>query len=54
MEVLCFMKANSQPPLCGIHNVVLVERELPIDPHATHLGHITGYICPVSGQLVRE
>jgi hypothetical protein len=50
----CFRKKNSNPPMCGIHNVALVETELPIDPYAPHLGHITGYVCPESGQLVTD
>jgi hypothetical protein len=48
------MKTNSQPPVCGIHSVVLVESQLPIDSNAPHLGRITGYVCPVSGQMVTE
>jgi hypothetical protein len=40
------------PPLCGIHGVALVQSRLPIDPLAPHLGHIDGYVCPKSGQLV--
>jgi len=50
----CFRKKNSNPPTCGIHNVVLVQSELPIDPYAPHLGHITGYVCPVSEQLATD
>jgi hypothetical protein len=50
----CFRKKTSNPPMCGIHNVVLVESKLPIDPNAPHLGHITGYVCPVSGHLVTD
>ena len=53
MVSACFMKENSKPPpMCGVHNVALVEDRLPIDPYAPHLGHITGYVCPVSGRLV--
>jgi hypothetical protein len=54
MEVLCFMKMNSHPPICGIHNAILVESQLPVDPYAPHLGHATGYVCPVSGQMVAD
>jgi hypothetical protein len=55
MASACFMKENSQlPPMCGVHNLALVLSELPIDPYAPHLGHITGYVCPVSGRFVEE
>jgi hypothetical protein len=50
----CFRKEKSNPPMCGIHNVALVKRDLPIDPYAPQLGHITGYLCPVSGKLVPD
>jgi hypothetical protein len=45
---------NSQPPICGIHNLALIESQLPIDPNAPHLGCITGYLCPVSGQVASD
>lgn len=50
----CFRKKNSYPPTCGIHNVVLIDSKLPIDPNAPHLGHIICYVCPVSGKLVAD
>jgi len=50
----CFRKEKSNPPTCGIHNVALVHRELPVDPYAPHLGHINGFVSPVSGQLVTD
>jgi hypothetical protein len=54
LVALCFGKENSHPPICGIHNVALVQSQLPIDRYAPHLGHITSYVCPVSGQVVKE
>ena len=41
LVALCFGKENSHPPICGIHNVALVQSQLPIDRYAPHLGHIT-------------
>jgi hypothetical protein len=40
--------------VCGVRDAVLVQRELPIDPYAPHLGHITGFVHPVSGQTVGD
>jgi len=54
MAAACFMKDKSNPPMCGIHDVALVQSTLPIDPNAPHLGQVTGFVCPVSGQLVRD
>jgi hypothetical protein len=50
----CFRMKSANRPMCGVHNVKLVQRDLPIDPNAPHLGHITCYFCSVSGQLVTE
>jgi hypothetical protein len=52
--VLCFRKKSSNPPLCGFHNVALVETQLPIDLNAPYLGSITSYVCPVSRQVVED
>lgn len=54
MVSVCFRTESSNPPTCGVHNLALVLSELPIDPYVPHLGHITGYVCPVSGQLVED
>jgi hypothetical protein len=54
MVALCFLKRNSQPLVCGIHNVALVESKLPIDPLAPDLGYVTVRICPESGQVVAD
>jgi hypothetical protein len=33
------------------HNVALVQTKMPVDPNAPHLGYVTGYVCPVIGQV---
>jgi hypothetical protein len=52
--VLCFRKKNSNPPICGIHGIALIENQLPIDPNAPQLGYIIGYVCPVTQQVVTD
>jgi hypothetical protein len=52
MVKACFRKENSKPPICGVHHVPLTQSKLPIDPYAPHLGQITVWICPVSGQVL--
>lgn len=54
MMAPCFWKLNSNPPVCGVHNVALVQRDLPIDWNAPRLGELTAYVCPVSGQVVAD
>jgi hypothetical protein len=50
----CFKEKDSNPPVCGVHKVSLVEGETPIDPLAPHLGRINCLICPVSGFVVLD
>jgi hypothetical protein len=54
MMAPCFRKLNSNPPVCGVHNVALVQRNLSIDWNAPRLGQLTAYVCPVSGQVVPD
>jgi hypothetical protein len=54
MVRICFKTENSDPPVCGVHHVPLIRKNVPIDPYAPHLGHITGLICPVTGQVVQD
>jgi hypothetical protein len=54
MAAPCFRMKNANPPICGVRKLKLVLTDLPIDPNAPHLGHITCYVCPVSGQLVTD
>lgn len=54
MTAPCFRKKNSSPPTCGIHDVGLIRRKLPIDRYAPGLGSISCYICPVSGEVVPD
>jgi hypothetical protein len=44
----CFLKRNSNPPACAVHNAVLVRETLPIDPEAPYLGSVYCYVCPVT------
>jgi hypothetical protein len=54
MPVLCFQKLGSNQPVCGIHNVALVENQIPIDALAPQLGRITCLVCAVSRNIVQE
>jgi hypothetical protein len=54
MAESCFKKKVSDSPVCGVHNVEIVQRTIWIDSNGPQLGHITCYICPVSRAVVRE
>lgn len=54
MTESCFKKKISDPPVCGVHNVAIVQRIISIDSNAPELGHITCDMCPVSRSVVRE
>ena len=48
----CFQKKGSDPPVCGVHDVRLIETTVPIDSNAPHLGEITCLKCPVGDVIV--
>jgi hypothetical protein len=50
----CFMKRDSKPPACGVHNVPLVQRRTSEEPGAAGLGTFIFLVCPVSGAVVRD
>jgi hypothetical protein len=53
MAEQCFKKQGSDPPICGVHNVMLMETQGP--EKLTALGlTVTFYICPASGQTIRD
>ncbi len=51
MAQRCFIKKGSDPPVCGVHEVALVQDNVPIDPFAHQLGLIACLRCPVSGTV---
>ena len=50
----CFKEKDSNPPICGVHNVLLKRGVALIDPLAPFLGLITCLICPVSRFVVLD
>jgi hypothetical protein len=50
----CFTKKDSKPPVCGVHNVPLVQRRTSEDSGTSGLGTFTFLVCPVSGAVVRD
>jgi hypothetical protein len=50
----CFIKKNSMPLTCGVHNVRLVERQSPDDLATSRFGSFAYLVCPKSGQVVND
>lgn len=50
MPAKCFKKNDSNPPVCGVHNVKLVERREVV----AGVGKCTFFVCPMSNQVVDD
>jgi hypothetical protein len=54
MPIQCFTKKGSNPPVCGVHNVPLVEHLSTDDSITSGLGDFVFFVCPISGQVVGD
>jgi hypothetical protein len=54
MAIHCFRKKDSNPPVCGVHNVPLVPKELPDELIAQGYKAFTFLVCPVSGEVLNN
>jgi hypothetical protein len=52
MAERCFRMKGSDPPLCGVHKVMLVLSKVPLYLFAPQFGHVTCLKCPVSQYVV--
>jgi hypothetical protein len=50
----CFKIKDSNPPVCGVHNVPLMQRQSSEDSVLSKLGDFAFFVCPVSGYVVRD
>jgi hypothetical protein len=50
----CFRKEDSDPPICGVHNVRLVEKQLPDEMIGSGYQGFTFLVCPVSGAVLND
>jgi hypothetical protein len=50
----CFTKKDSNPPVCGIHNVPLVQRQLPNELIALGYRALAFLVCSVSGAVLND
>jgi hypothetical protein len=54
MSEPCFKKKDSNPPVCGVHNVRLVHQQLPEEMVASGYKAFTYLACPVSGEVLND
>jgi hypothetical protein len=50
----CFRKMDSSPPVCGVHNVMLIQHHSSEDAVLSKFGDFIFYVCPVSGYVVGD
>jgi hypothetical protein len=54
MAESCFIKKDSSPPVCGVHNVRLIRKQLPVELIASGYKGFTFLVCPVSGAVLDD
>ncbi len=54
MGHVCFVKENSNPPLCGAPNVPLVQHQSSEDTRTAYFKIFKFYVCPVSKEVVSD
>jgi hypothetical protein len=50
----CFKINDSNPPVCGVHHVALIQRQSSEDSVLSKFGDFAFFVCPVSGYVVRD
>jgi hypothetical protein len=54
MAKSCFIKKDSNPPVCGVHNVRLVQHQTSSEQIMGGVGNFTFLVCPVSKQVIED
>jgi hypothetical protein len=54
MAERCFIKKNSPPPGCGVHNVQFVEHQTYRESLAGGVGNFAYLVCPFSDQVPND
>jgi len=50
----CFKQKDSNPPVCGVHKVRLVERQLPSEMATEGYQAFRFFVCPVSATVLSD
>jgi hypothetical protein len=54
MAERCFRKKDSSPPVCGVHDVRLISKQLPDEMIEEGYKAFTFLVCPVSGAVLND
>ena len=54
MAEQCFIEKDSNPPVCGVHEVRLKEHQSSEDLSTLNFGEFTFLMCPTSGQVIDD
>jgi hypothetical protein len=54
MPERCFIEEGSSPPVCGVHDVALVQSIVSINANAPHLGSINCLKCLISQTVISD
>jgi hypothetical protein len=54
MPELCLRIKESNPPVCGVHDVPLIQHQTSEDSVLSKLGDFAYLVCPVSRYVVRD
>jgi hypothetical protein len=54
MDERCFKKKDSNPPVCGVHNVQLIQKQVHEDLSVSGLGIFSFLLCPKSGEVIPD
>jgi hypothetical protein len=54
MSEHCFVKKNSGPLNCGLHNVPLKKMQIPDEMIAAGFKPFIFLVCPVSGEVLND
>jgi len=54
MAEQCFRKKDSNSPVCGVHNVPLVQKQLPAEMIGAGYKGFSFFVCSVSGAVLND
>jgi hypothetical protein len=54
MAEQCIMRQGSDPPVCGVHNVQLVQRRTSHGSVDAGVGDFAFLVCPTSGEILND
>jgi hypothetical protein len=54
MTEQCYVKKDSHPPVCGVHEIALIRKRLSNEMIAAGYKGFSFLVCPVSGVVLND